>query len=370
VAFSERGPANGPVVGEGPSGDPMSVTVAWDPGEWPNGLQEIVTCLSVGGHALPALSSITVAPPNAGSVTVNFFLPAGDPGSLVCEDSVLIGTGSTEGRRRPTTPVCFKLRAAEDAAAPAGPPGPGGSLPAGRPHATPPAVMPPMTPAAPLPPARIRRPETPPAARAPLPAARPPAARRQPTAPGPTLPAAGPTLPAAPAVPAPPAAGPASPAPRTLPTAGPTELARRFPPILSGPDWPWPARQADPGSAAPSRAGLEAAPGAALPSGAAMTAPTAGARVSGAGAAVSGTRPSSARVASGFTARPLTSDGRPVAATRPPLPATGGAAVGALPRTGLNDHIPLAGGGGLLAIGGAAIVLAEPRRRSRRPRRA
>jgi hypothetical protein len=76
-------------------------------------------------------------------------------------------------------------------------------------------------------------------------------------------------------------------------------------------------------------------------------------------------------VGSTFRARPFSSDGRPLSvAPAPTLPATGGAAVPALPRTGINDHIPLAGGGGLLAIGGAAIVLGEPRRRSRRLRRA
>jgi hypothetical protein len=43
-----------------------------------------------------------------------------------------------------------------------------------------------------------------------------------------------------------------------------------------------------------------------------------------------------------------------------------GAPATALARTGLDHHVPLAGAGGLLALGGAAIVLGEPRRRSRR----
>src|SRR5581483_11840947 len=83
---------------------------------------------------------------------------------------------------------------------------------------------------------------------------------------------------------------------------------------------------------------------------------------------LSGTRPAPARVGSDVRARPLTADGRPLAAV-PALPATGGAPAAALPRTGLTSHIPLAGAGGLLAIGGAAIVLGEPRRRTAAGRR-
>jgi hypothetical protein len=386
-AFGARGPSGGPVVGEGPSGDPMSVNVAWDPGEWPTGLREIVTCLSVGGRSMPALASITVDPPNAGTVTVNFALPAGDPGTLVCQESVLIGTGSTEGRTRPTDPVCFKLRAAEDSSAPTGPgaPGPDGPTLPGRPHATPPAVMPPMTPAAPRPPARVRRPaETvpdvhPPAAHPPAvhppaghpPAAHPPAvhppAAHPPAAHPPAAhpPAAAPATPATPAMPAPTApAAPAAPAAPpwapTSPPAPPMELARRLPMSLLGPVVV--ALPADPVSGPPARAALESATASAHPSAAGR---------SGA-AALSSLRPSPARSASAFPARPLTSDGRPLATgvPAPALPVAGGAAVSALPRTGISDHIPLAGGGGLLAIGGAAIVLAEPRRRSRRLRKA
>lgn len=349
AAFGVRGPAGGAVVGEGPSGDPMSVTVAWDPGEWPTGLREIATCLSVGGHALPELSSITVAPPNAGSVTVNFTLPAGTPGSLVCEESVLVGTGSTEGRSRPTEAVCFKLRAAEDAAAPggAGATAPDGSPLADRPHATPPAVLPPMTPAAPHPPVRIRRPETPPAAGPPI---APPAARR---------PVARPVAPPAGRAPAAPAA--------------PTELARRFPAGLLGPV-PEPLPAFGPPVAPPPADGPAVPAGTAPAVPAALVAPGraalgASARAARPPSGLSASRPAPARVGSAVRARPLTSDGRPLVAP-PALPATGGGPVAALPRTGLGSHIPLAGAGGLLAIGGAAILLGEPRRRSRRPRRA
>ena len=138
------------------------------------------------------------------------------------------------------------------------------------------------------------------------------------------------------------------------------ELARRFPMSLLGPVVV--ALPSDPLPVPPARAALESATGSAYPSAAGRLG----------AAALSSLRPSPARAASGFPARPLTSDGRPLATAlpAPALPVTGGAAVPALPRTGISDHIPLAGGGGLLAIGGAAIVLAEPRRRYRRLRKA
>ncbi len=111
--FGDRGPAGERVVGEGPTGDPMSVTIGWEPGDWPDGLRQIVTCVSVDGHGVSALTMATVAPPNTGSLTLGLTLPPGEPGSLVCEQSVLVGSGAAEGRNRPTSPVCFKLRAAD-----------------------------------------------------------------------------------------------------------------------------------------------------------------------------------------------------------------------------------------------------------------
>ncbi|MGH9010548.1 MAG: hypothetical protein ACRDYF_11990, partial [Acidimicrobiia bacterium] len=100
--FGESGPVGGPVVGEGPSGDPKSTTIGWDP--FDDGLREIVTCVSVGGRAAPALTTTVPTPSNDGSLVIRLTLPSGEPGSLVCEQSVLVGAGSAAGRHRPTSP--------------------------------------------------------------------------------------------------------------------------------------------------------------------------------------------------------------------------------------------------------------------------
>ena len=48
----------------------------------------------------------------------------------------------------------------------------------------------------------------------------------------------------------------------------------------------------------------------------------------------------------------------------PVAPDAAGAPAAALARTGLENQIPLAGAGLLLALGGAAIIFGEPRRRT------
>ena len=159
--FGGSGPVGGPVVGEGPSGDPMSTTIGWDPLDWSEGIREIITCVSVGGRAAPALTASIPTPRNDGSLVIRLTLPAGQPGSLVCEQSVLVGAGSAAGRHRTTSPVCFKLRAGESPlgsgspaaggvavpgpAAPAGPPAPTPKAPV---SAAPPATHPASTPPA------------------------------------------------------------------------------------------------------------------------------------------------------------------------------------------------------------------------------
>ncbi|HZI36854.1 MAG TPA: hypothetical protein VFF24_01010, partial [Acidimicrobiia bacterium] len=52
-----------------------------------------------------------------------------------------------------------------------------------------------------------------------------------------------------------------------------------------------------------------------------------------------------------------------VPAASPVATDAAGARATALPRTGLENQIPLAGAGLLLALGGAAIIFGEPRRR-------
>jgi hypothetical protein len=248
----------------------MTVSIGWEPAAWSDGLRQIVTCVGVDGHGVPALTTVTDAPANTGSLALTLNLPSGEPGSLVCEQSVLVGAGADEGRVRPTSPVCFKLRAA-DAPPPTraggrtsdGAPAPDPASPAANSLAGPPA--------------------------------------RTPNGSGP--------------------AGPPSPVSSGAP--GPRARNR-----MGSPD---PAS-----STPPARAAFEAASAAPAPGGrrAAVAIPTA------------------------------------TPATTPPVipsarPTTAGAPATALPRTGLDDHLPLAGAGGLLALGGLAIVLAEPRRRTR-----
>jgi len=61
--------------------------------------------------------------------------------------------------------------------------------------------------------------------------------------------------------------------------------------------------------------------------------------------------------------RAATASGRAVA--RPTATATAGAPATALARTGLESHIPLAGAGGFLALGGLAVMFGAPARRRR-----
>ena len=55
-----------------------------------------------------------------------------------------------------------------------------------------------------------------------------------------------------------------------------------------------------------------------------------------------------------------------LAPTASPVPRPAGPPMTALPHTGLDNHIPLAGAGGLLALGGLSILFGEPRRRAAR----
>ncbi|MEW6475684.1 MAG: hypothetical protein AB1679_25800 [Actinomycetota bacterium] len=309
--FGDRGPAGGKVVGEGPPGDSMTVTIGWEPADWPDGLREVVTCLSIDGKAVPGLARLTTKPPNAGNIAVDLRLPPGAPGALVCQNSILVGTGATEGRQRSTGAVCFKLRAAEELLA-----GPETAT-----RTTPPAGTEP-----------VRIPNTHPSG--------PPAAPRVP---------AGQAAAPAPAPSRTPAPMPSS----TPPARAAFEAARgaaRSPQAWSAP----PARPASarpaparPAPAAPSvtRAGQAADELARTPS--------VGDRTAAAAAAPT------ARAPRGTVA----TAGAPAASGAPGPDA----ARSALPRTGVGDKIPLAGAGTLMALGGAAIILGEPRRRVRRP---
>ena len=300
--FGERGPVGGPTVGEGPPGDMMTVTVGWEPGTWPDGLREVVNCVGIDGHLVADLTRSTLTPRNTGNLIVDLLLPQGTPGSLVCQQSVLLGKGKAEGREHSTAPVCFKLRAAEELAG-----GPG----VADDQTPPPSKAPIRVPATPPPPTTGRAPAVEAAAPAPSAAPKPvlgstpPARAAYEAARGATKsPAAWSAAPARITRPAMPTATALEAAP------APTELART-PPVERG--TPGAAGVAGSNSAARNGASVAGAPGA-----------------PGAGAVVTAPRD-------------------------------------ALPHTGLGDKIPLAGAGSLLAFGGAAIILGEPRRR-RAPR--
>ena len=258
-AFGESGPAGGPVVGEGPSGDPMSTTIGWNPVDWSSGLREIVTCVSVGGRAVPALTASVPTPRNDGSLVISLTLPPGQPGSLVCEQSVLMGAGDAAGRHPTTSPVCFKLRAPEP----------------------------------------------------PLGTDRPAAGRA--AAPKPTVPA-----------------GPPAPGPTT-----PVNAAPRVP---------------SPASTPPARAAFEAARG-----GIGMAA----AREAVPDPLVSVAVPPPVWPAPASPAKA----GRPSSAAAHAAGGATGPPANSLARTGVEHHIPLAGAGAFLALGGASIIFGAPRRR-------
>jgi hypothetical protein len=310
ATFGDRGPAGGRVVGEGPSGDPMVVSIGWDPADWSDDqLAAIVTCVSADGRPVPSLTTLTEAPPNTGSLTLSLTLPPGAAGSLVCEQSVLVGKGLADGRNRTTSPVCFKLRGA-------GAPEPGRPGPAG-----PPAPVAPS----PAPPDPGRGAAGPPA---------PPTPGRgaagQPAPPTPGRGAAGP--------PAPPTPGRGAAGQPAPPTPGRGAAGQPAPPTpgrgAAGSTAP---ATPDPASTPPARAAFEAA--------------------------ASPARPSAARAASAPARKPVAGAVAAEPAVKAPA-AAGGAPDAALASTGIEHQLPLAGAGALLAFGGAAILFAEPRRRS------
>ena len=201
ATFGESGPVGGRVAGEAPPGDPMTTTIGWDPFDWSDGLREIVTCVSVGGRAAPALTASRSTPRNDGSLVISLTLPPGEPGSLICEQSILLD--ATSAGQRTTSPVCFKLRAGEV------PPGSGAPNPGGAAAPAPAAPTGPPVPAAKAPVVAPKPPAT-------YPASTPPArAAFEAARGGFDVPAARPVLPdpvAGVAVPAPAWPDPASPA--------------------------------------------------------------------------------------------------------------------------------------------------------------
>ena len=237
----------------------MTVTVGWKP-----------VLAGAAGWSPASASTASASPISPGDRPAQHRQPdrrpdaaAGAPGSLVCQQSVLIGKGESDGREHSTSPACFKLRAAD-----------------------------------PPPPTRA-------GGRTPGRSARPRLGSRGPPAP-----------------PAPP--------------------ARRRPRP--------PARRPAPGR--PSRRGSPPGHVATPPARAAFEAAASAAAIPAARTATPAATPAKAAPAAG---RATPTAGRPPLTLPPPR---------ALARTGIDEHIPLAGAGALFAIGGLAIMFGRPRRRS------
>jgi hypothetical protein len=300
ATFGDHGPAGGPVVGEGPSGDPMGVTIGWESGDWPDGLREVVTCMSVNGIAVPGLTTSLASPPNSGTLTLNMMLPAGAPGALACEQSILFGAGSADGRHQTTSPVCFKLRSPE-----------------------------------PEPPVRSehRAPSHEESSASPLTPPSTPAARAALSSPSTDQSPVG-------------QAAPVGKAPTKAAAGGDKAVEKKAPKRK--------AAAKAPGSKARGSGGESAAPSP-------MSTPPARAAFEAAFGLV---RPPEVRPATpAVAAATPQSDATPAETARAAAPATIGPRTTPLPRTGLDNKIPLAAAGSLFALGGAALILGEPRRR-------
>jgi hypothetical protein len=302
ATFGDHGPVGGPVVGEGPSGDPMGVTIGWESGDWPDGLREVVTCMSVDGVAVRGLTTSMASPPNSGTLTLNMMLPAGAPGALACEQSILFGAGTADGRHQTTSPVCFKLRAPEPE-----PPVRSDRRASSHDESSAPPLTPPSTPAA----------------RAALSS---PSTERSPVDPSPVGKAPAKAAPGG-------DKAPDKPAPRK-------KAAAKAPKAKSHGGSGGESAAPYPLSTPPARAAFEAAFGLIRPP------------------EVPAVMPAPAAAAAPQSDATPAETARAAAPTSVISPRTT-----PLPRTGVGDKIPLAAAGSLFALGGAAMILGEPRRR-------
>jgi len=146
---------SGPVVAKAAPGAAMAVNVVWEPKDWSgNRLAEIVTCVAVADQLASDLTTLNIGPPNTGSFIRTLTMPFEAPGTLVCQQSLLIGTGSegVSGIRR-TNPVCFEaVEASASAPAPTPVPTPARAAPTPPPAPDPaPAPAPALTPAKAMP---------------------------------------------------------------------------------------------------------------------------------------------------------------------------------------------------------------------------
>jgi hypothetical protein len=123
-AFGDSGPHLRPVAEAAP-GQVVSVGITWKKEAWSGDrLTEILTCASVDGRMAPELATRETSPDNDGESTVSLTMPADRVGSVVCGQSLLIGTADGKPSTSKATPFCFRIVAAGPAPAAATPSAP------------------------------------------------------------------------------------------------------------------------------------------------------------------------------------------------------------------------------------------------------
>jgi hypothetical protein len=167
TAFGDTGPHLRPLADAAP-GQVMSVGITWKWDAWDGGqLTEILTCASIDGRLAPELTTREMAPDNDGASTATLTMPKDRAGSVVCGQSLLVGTAHGRASTSKATPFCFRIVA--DVGTMAAPSAP---ATASVPQAAPAAPAAPPAPAAPAAPAAapkeaVPAPPTPPASQEP-----------------------------------------------------------------------------------------------------------------------------------------------------------------------------------------------------------
>jgi hypothetical protein len=149
TAFGDTGPHLRPVADAAP-GQVMSVGITWKWDAWSGGqLTEILTCASIDGRLAPELTTRELEPDNDGAATVSLTMPADRVGSVVCGQSLLVGTANGRASTSKATPFCFRIVAGVGTMA--APPAPAAASvpPMAAPAPAAPAASAPAAPAAP-----------------------------------------------------------------------------------------------------------------------------------------------------------------------------------------------------------------------------
>jgi hypothetical protein len=155
--LGDTGPQLRPASDAAP-GQVVAVGVTWRKEAWSGDrLAEIVTCASVDGRLAPELTTWEASPENDGEATVSLTMPEDLVGSVVCQQTLLVGVANGEPSTGKANPFCFRIvpqgGAPAAPVAPAAVPGPREAAPAATPKETPKeeASAPPASPAPPAP---------------------------------------------------------------------------------------------------------------------------------------------------------------------------------------------------------------------------